>query len=191
MVVKGNGDVQVLNGGKLTFDGTQPNWNTWKTAIYAPMGTAWVTSNVTSATYGNPGFYTGIGMTNSGFYYARSVNPVGSKSTNKNIQPLFSVDLEGRIRARAIRIDSFGWADYVFDKDYDLMSLTKVEEYIKEHKHLPNIPKSSELKEKGLDLGEMQTLQIQKIEELTLYIIESSLKRFCAKLGIKFQVSNY
>ena len=64
------------------------------------------------------------------------------------------------------------WPDYVFDSTYSLQPLDKVENYIKANKHLPNIPSASEIKSKGLDLGDISTRQQAKIEELTLYLIE-------------------
>ncbi len=64
------------------------------------------------------------------------------------------------------------WPDYVFDSSYQLPSLDRVEDYIKAYKHLPNIPAASEIKNKGLDLGDMSQKQQAKIEELTLYLIE-------------------
>jgi len=64
------------------------------------------------------------------------------------------------------------WADYVFDEDYDLMSLENVEAHIKDNKHLPGIPSAKEVAEKGLDIETMQVKMMEKIEELTLYIIE-------------------
>lgn len=168
--VSGNGDVHLMNMGKLIFDGSQPNWNTWETAICAPMGAAWVSTQPTNASSPFPGYYTGIGMTNSGFYYGRSQNAIGS--SNNSIQYLFAVDLEGRIKARAIKIYDFGWADYVFEENYKLMSLPDLEAYISKNKHLPNVPSSKELQTTELDLGEMQKIQMEKIEELTLYILQ-------------------
>ncbi len=67
---------------------------------------------------------------------------------------------------------SAAWADYVFADNYNLKSLSEVESFIKENKHLPNIPSATELEKEGLDLGVMQSLQMAKIEELTLYMIE-------------------
>ena len=64
------------------------------------------------------------------------------------------------------------WADFVFDKNYKLPSIYEVEKFIKENKHLPDIPSAKEVKENGIDLGEMDAKLLQKIEELTLYIIE-------------------
>jgi hypothetical protein len=67
---------------------------------------------------------------------------------------------------------SLAWADYVFAADYNLKPLSEVEAFIKENKHLPNVPSADELVKGGLDLGKMQATQMEKIEELTLYIIE-------------------
>lgn len=64
------------------------------------------------------------------------------------------------------------WSDHVFEKDYALMPLNQVEDYIKANKHLPNIPSADELVKEGLDLADMQAKQMEKIEELTLYLIE-------------------
>ncbi len=64
------------------------------------------------------------------------------------------------------------WADYVFAADYNLKPLSEVEAFIKENKHLPNVPSAAELVKEGLDLGKMQATQMEKIEELTLYMIE-------------------
>ena len=67
---------------------------------------------------------------------------------------------------------SAAWADYVFANDYKLKPLTEVELFIKANKHLPNMPSAVELEKDGLDLGQMQAKQMEKIEELTLYLIE-------------------
>ncbi|MFC0183651.1 hypothetical protein ACFFJX_14255 [Pseudarcicella hirudinis] len=64
------------------------------------------------------------------------------------------------------------WPDYVFNKKYSLRPLSEVERYIKENSHLPEVPSAREVTEKGIDVGEMNTKLLQKIEELTLYLIE-------------------
>lgn len=63
-------------------------------------------------------------------------------------------------------------ADHVFASDYKLKSLDEIEDYINENNHLPGVPSANELVSEGLDLGEMQAKQMEKIEELTLYLIE-------------------
>lgn len=62
----------------------------------------------------------------------------------------------------------------MFEKDYSLQSLEDVEHYINEHKHLPGLPPAKEIEENGLNLGEMDALLLQKIEELMLYNIQQN-----------------
>jgi len=64
------------------------------------------------------------------------------------------------------------WPDYVFDKKYKLKPLEEVEKYIRQKKHLEGMQSESEVWENGIDLGENQKKMLEKIEELTLYIIE-------------------
>ncbi len=64
------------------------------------------------------------------------------------------------------------WPDYVFGNDYKMMTISELESYVNENKHLPGIPSASEVEEEGsVDLGEMNTILLQKVEELTRYII--------------------
>lgn len=67
---------------------------------------------------------------------------------------------------------SNSWADYVFEKSYKLKPLEEVEAFINANGHLPNIPAAKEVETNGLDLGDMARRQQEKIEELTLYVIE-------------------
>lgn len=71
------------------------------------------------------------------------------------------------------------WPDFVFAPDYDLPALSDVDAFIKQHKHLPDMPSEKEVKEQGQDLGEMNRKLLQKVEELTLYILkqDEQLKR--------------
>ncbi len=64
------------------------------------------------------------------------------------------------------------WADYVFDRNYQLPTLESVATYIKQNRHLPGIPTATEVEKNGLDLGATQAKLLEKIEELTLYTIE-------------------
>lgn len=81
-------------------------------------------------------------------------------------------EFHGKLRATKMNVDVKWWADFVFADGYELPSLNDVEVFIAKNKHLPDMPSETEVLEKGLDLGEMQALQQQKIEELTLYIIQ-------------------
>jgi hypothetical protein len=64
------------------------------------------------------------------------------------------------------------WADYVFEPSYKLMSLEAVEAFTKENKHLPNVPSADAMVESGLDVAQTSKMFMEKIEELTLYMIE-------------------
>jgi hypothetical protein len=81
--------------------------------------------------------------------------------------------VKGLIMAEEVRVRLHPWPDYVFDGKYKLMPLPEVEAFIQANKHLPNIPSALSLEQNGgVDMGEMQAKQMEKIEELTLYIIE-------------------
>lgn len=66
------------------------------------------------------------------------------------------------------------WADYVFAPDYKLMPLNEVEIFTKENKHLPNVPSASQMVNGGLDVAKMDAKLLEKVEELTLYLIEQN-----------------
>ncbi|MEQ9006472.1 MAG: hypothetical protein RLP12_01210 [Ekhidna sp.] len=80
--------------------------------------------------------------------------------------------VEGSIGAREIKVEASGWSDFVFEKDYELRTLEEVEQHINENGHLPEIPSEEEVTENGVNLGEMNAKLLQKIEELTLYMID-------------------
>jgi len=81
------------------------------------------------------------------------------------------IEMGGILYATEIKVNSNGWPDYVFDKGYRLKSLDEVEEYIAQEKHLPDIASATEIKSCGIPVSEMVTKQLEKIEELTLYVI--------------------
>lgn len=85
----------------------------------------------------------------------------------------YKLSVNGKIRTKEIRVET-GWSDFVFNKDYKLKSLEEVEKYIKENKHLPDIPSEKEVMENGIELGDMNSKLVQKIEELTLYLIRQN-----------------
>jgi len=70
-----------------------------------------------------------------------------------------------------VRVET-GWCDYVFEKDYELRSLEQLENYINTNKHLPGITPASVVEKEGLSLAEMNKAMMEKIEELTLYVIQ-------------------
>jgi hypothetical protein len=82
-----------------------------------------------------------------------------------------NVDIHGNTRATKVRVNVAWWSDFVFKDDYEPMNLTELEAFIKTNKHLPNIPSEKDVLSNGIDIAEMQAAQLQKIEELTLYIL--------------------
>ena len=71
-----------------------------------------------------------------------------------------------------IKVQLAPTADFVFNDNYELKELTEIESFIKENRHLPDIPSGKEIEENGVNLGEMDAKLLQKIEELTLYVID-------------------
>lgn len=80
--------------------------------------------------------------------------------------------VNGRIKAEEIHIEDVTPADYVFEEDYDLMSLDELKEHILSRGHLPGIAPGAKMAAEGVSLGRMQTLLLEKVEELMLYTID-------------------
>lgn len=93
-------------------------------------------------------------------------------TTNQDHTKGYKLAVNGSIHAKSIDVDLNGWADYVFDENYDLKSIDEVASYVKENKHLPGVKSAEEMTSKSVNLGDNQQMLMQKIEELTLYIIE-------------------
>lgn len=83
-----------------------------------------------------------------------------------------NVDFHGNVRALKFKVEPQWWSDFVFADEYKLLSLVELEKFIKKNKHLPNMPSESEICNEGIDVAQILALQQQKIEELTLYILE-------------------
>ena len=84
----------------------------------------------------------------------------------------YKLAVNGNIHAKAIDIDMYNWSDFVFESDYNLRTLSEVESFIKKNGHLPDMPSTEEVNANGINIGEIQSKLLQKIEELTLYLIE-------------------
>jgi hypothetical protein len=84
----------------------------------------------------------------------------------------YEMSVDGEVIAEGFTtLNSTAWPDYVFEKEYRLMPLSQLKEYIDTNKHLPNIPPAATIEKNGINLGEMVTKLTEKIEELTLHII--------------------
>ncbi len=98
--------------------------------------------------------------------------------------PTYKLSVLGNIRCTEAVVET-GWADYVFDKKYKLPLLSDVEKFIEQNKHLPNIPSAAEVEKNGLHLGDTQKRMMEKIEELTLYIIQQQKEIDALKIKIQ------
>jgi hypothetical protein len=87
----------------------------------------------------------------------------------------YKLAVEGKIAARGVKVTNTAFADYVFEPNYRLRPLSSVENYITENKHLPGMPSAKEVeKDGGFELSTMNVKLLEKIEELTLYVIEQN-----------------
>lgn len=182
-----NGDMVLLAGGGSTAKQgdiafasiTKPSLTDGTSA-----GNAWITSMIIK----NNGSV-GIGTTTPGTGHKLDVNGnanisgtlsvasvlnIGNKLTGGTYATDATVKLtvNGTAVVKKMVTTALNWGDFVFDKSYTLQPLAETEQYIKTNKHLPNIPSACEVEENGIDTGEMLRLQMIKIEELTLHLIE-------------------
>jgi hypothetical protein len=87
------------------------------------------------------------------------------------LTPQAKLDVRGKIIADEVEVKVNKAPDFVFFPDYNLRPLSEVESFVKENKHLPEIPSEKEMQENGLNLNDMQMKLLQKVEELTMYVI--------------------
>jgi hypothetical protein len=104
------------------------------------------------------------------------INDAGNVGIGTTTTGNCKLAVEGMIGAREVQVVASSWPDYVFDESYKLDALDDVEQMIKTDKHLPGIPSKEEVEKDGVKLGEMQTKLLQKVEEMTLYLIEQNKK---------------
>jgi hypothetical protein len=154
------------------------------------------TGTITVGTYigsfqGATGGWIGTKSNNPFNFFANNGGALMTILPNGNIgigtvNPTYKLSVLGKIRSTEVVVE-IGWADYVFDKKYKLTPLNEVEKYIEEHKHLSGIPSAAEIEKNGLQLGDTQKKMMEKIEELTLYMIEANKKIERLELLIKQQ----
>lgn len=88
---------------------------------------------------------------------------------------LLQLNNQGLLHAREVKVDlETVWPDYVFREGYDLMPLSVLEKYIRQEGHLPNIPSAAEIEANGIELGLMNKRLMEKVEELTLHLIDQN-----------------
>lgn len=84
----------------------------------------------------------------------------------------YKLSVDGKVVCEELLVQLSPWPDYVFNADYKLKPLAEVEQFIADNNHLPGVPAACDVEEEGLNVGEMQKIMMEKIEELTLYVIE-------------------
>jgi hypothetical protein len=145
------------------------------------------TNSIDKATYWVGNYYFGYGFgidenAKGHIYYNSNANPLTSCMTFAmngkigihNDDPQYELDVCGEIKAQKVRVTLQG-CDFVFENDYQLMPLAELEQYLIKNRHLPGVTSAKEMEtEEGVEIGEMQSKLLQKIEELTLYIIEQN-----------------
>jgi Phage T4 tail fibre len=162
-----------------------------KSRIHLTTGTtnSYAVSELQDAN-GNPYYLFGTGSAVTGSYFdsksfswrnlsgttLMNINTTGNVGIGTSNPGTFKLAVEGKIGAREIQVTNTSpWPDYVFDKNYKLMSLSEIEEFVKRHAHLPGVPSKLEVKE-GVELGRMNAILLEKIEELTLHMVELNKK---------------
>lgn len=133
----------------------------------------------------NEGLNFSIPWPNPGFgnfdLFLSHTNKVGMGTNNFNCTDCneYRLFVKNGIKTEKIKVEiaaNNGWADYVFDDNYNLMSINSLKEYLILHNHLPEVPTEKEAIENGIELKEMNILLLKKVEELTLYLIELNEK---------------
>ena len=119
------------------------------------------------------GYTTGTGY---GIYQqgANDINVFNGSVGIGTATPKEALSVNGNIRAKDIKVDANNWPDYVFTPEHQLPSLEALFIQIKEQGHLPNIPSAEEVSKNGIALGEINKKLLEKVEELTLYVIKQN-----------------
>ena len=105
-------------------------------------------------------------------YVGNKMEVGGLSPTSGTVHDDYALSVHGKIVMKEGVVTVDNWSDFVFNEDYALLSLKELEKYIGVHGHLPDVPSEKEVKEVGVNIGEMNALLLQKVEELTLHIIE-------------------
>lgn len=168
--VKGFGLLDGLNSGLLLGKNTG--------ATYGEIGIEYDNSTDPNPHVPGLNIFTPAGSNQGSTNFLLFVNEQGNIGMGvkpSKINNNFRLSVNGTIRATEIVVET-GWADFVFEDDYKLKSLNEVEDFINKNGHLPEVPSAEEIQKNGASVGEIQTVLLQKIEELTLYTIEQQKK---------------
>lgn len=122
---------------------------------------------------GQPASQTELTNLEMGPYARMTIASNGNVAIGTNPQAGFKFAVNGSAIFTKVKVATIAnWPDFVFKKDYTLMPLKELEQFITKHQHLPNVQPAAEVEKNGLDLSDNQAVLLQKIEELTLYILQ-------------------
>ncbi|MFY7740838.1 MAG: hypothetical protein ACOVQC_10000 [Flavobacterium sp.] len=192
LTIVGNA-LTISNGNTIALPTTTviPGSNVTITGNGMPA-TPYQVSSIDTSLYGNNGVINQstttnnnrvVNMNDRNIWFNTATSPnhgkmyIGSSWVYPNNTGNYKLFVEGGILTEKVKValrSTNNWADYVFADDYKLMPLKQVEEFINNNNHLPGVDSAEDLAKNGLDLSEMQAKQMEKIEELTLYIIEQN-----------------
>lgn len=164
---------KIKNNGIVEISGTTKTWDV------QALGNGYIDGNLQVGTSTVPGEINCTGTTKTwdvqafGNGYIDGLLRIGNGVSLPSGYKLYVQDgiLTEKVKV-ALSSDPTNWSDFVFDENYDLKPLSEVEKFIKKNKHLPEIPSTEEIHKEGLDLAQMDAKLLQKVEELTLYVIQ-------------------
>jgi len=171
--IRGNaGDNTIIKKLWLYRDGTLNNWFNSRIHDGISVDGSFATPNVDTKTWWERDPKDNIQSwgTDNVTYLTIKAGNVGIGMIN----PINKLDVNGTIHSKEVKVDMTGWSDFVFKKEYTLPKLEEVEKHIAEKGHLENIPNEEDVLKNGINLGEMNAKLLQKIEELTLYVIQQN-----------------
>lgn len=166
--INGNEDISgrlsvTKSGEALKIDGTGAQINFYESGAFKSF-----------ISHSSSGLYMGVNNGNIRLDVSNGHVAIGNVVLNGANAAAYKLAVSGKIICEEVKVKlaSSGWPDYVFADNYKLRPLTEVEKFIQQNKHLPNIQSATEVEKNGIELGDMQKRMMEKIEELTLYVIE-------------------
>ena len=172
-----NGPLGITDGNKLFLDAGGDEWTSLTNDVNNVSGFGANTLVISGGDMGNIAFTDAANdpklRIKDGNVFAYGKLAIGETNMTKIGSHSLAVNGPAIFTKAYVKLNT-NWPDYVFEDKYGLLSLASLEKYIKENKHLPGVPTATEVLKEGIDLGTNQTILLQKVEELTLYIIEQN-----------------
>jgi hypothetical protein len=187
------GAIRLMNSGagagdyfNFSFRYQGGNHEIIQSAFYAPTSTfkAFSYFNFTTGKYEVRNGVVDVEFLNTGKVSFNGAGVVGIGMGTMAIPAGSKLAVGGKVVCKEVEVTLTGLPDFVFNSDYKLMSLYEVENFVNTNKHLPNVPSEKEVIENGLNLGDMNATLLQKVEELTLYMINLQKENDALKVRV-------